>query len=93
MGLPLPIPEHVFHPTRKWRFDFAWPEYKVALEVDGGIWIKGGHNRGAQMKLDWEKQNNAAILGWRILKCEPHDLMRTQTIEILKQCLTCAKPS
>lgn len=30
--------EHFFHPKRKWRFDFAWPEQKVALEVEGSIY-------------------------------------------------------
>lgn len=30
------VREHRFHPTRRWRFDFAWPDEKVALEVEGG---------------------------------------------------------
>jgi len=49
------------------------------LEVDGGIWIQGGHNRGAQIKKTWEKENAAQLLGWKILKCEPRDLC---TVEI-----------
>lgn len=28
--------EYVFHRARRWRFDFAWPWLKVAVEVDGG---------------------------------------------------------
>lgn len=86
-GIPDPEFEHKFHHTRKWRFDIAWPEKKVFLEVDGGIWIKGGHNRGAQMKKDWEKRNNATILGWRGLWCEPKDLLMTETIETIKSAL------
>ena len=81
-GLPDPTFEHLFHPTRKWRFDLCWIPQKVALEVDGGIWIQGGHNRGAQIKKTWEKENAAQLLGWKILKCEPRDLC-TQEIAAL----------
>ncbi len=90
-GLPMPLLEHKFHPTRKWRFDFAFiiPSERafVALEVDGGIWIGGGHNRGAQMKKDWEKRNAAAVLGWRILYVEPRDLCTVATANLVKECL------
>ena len=34
--LPEPVAEHRFHPTRKWRFDFAYPEIKLAIELEGG---------------------------------------------------------
>lgn len=31
------VAEHRFHPFREWRFDYAIPELKIALEVEGGI--------------------------------------------------------
>ena len=62
-----PHPQHYFHPTRRWRFDFAWPEYKLAVEIHGGIFIRGGHNRPIQQTKDWEKQREAVRLGWRVL--------------------------
>jgi len=34
-GLPAPVFEYRFHPSRKWRFDIAWPERRVAVEVEG----------------------------------------------------------
>lgn len=37
------IKEHKFHPIRKWRFDYAIPEHKIALEVEGGVWTGGRH--------------------------------------------------
>lgn len=72
-GLPAATAEYQFAADlgRKWRFDFAWPEQMVALEVQGGIWTRGRHTRGAALKLEWEKLNTAAIMGWRILFCEP----------------------
>lgn len=69
-----PVAEYKFHPTRKWRFDYAWPERLLALEVQGGIWTSGRHVRGAALKKEWEKLNEAATLGWRVIYCEPQDL-------------------
>lgn len=86
-GLPAPTFEHRFHPTRKWRFDLCWPLAQIAIEVQGGIWIAGGHNRGAQMRRDWEKYNTAATLGWRILYVEPRDLCTVDTVNIVKECI------
>lgn len=55
-----------FHPARRWRFDFAWPAARVAVEVEGGIWSAGPsrHLTGAGFIEDAEKYNAAAALGW-----------------------------
>ena len=60
-----PLREHVFHPTRKWRFDFAFPDNMLAVEIEGGY--GGRHQRGG-FKTDMEKYNAAAKLGWRVLR-------------------------
>ena len=65
--------EHEFAaPTRRWRFDAAWPGVKVALEIDGGTWMasRGGHTSGKGLKKDREKANAAALRGWRVLRCD-----------------------
>ena len=90
-GIDRPVFEHQFHQVRKWRFDLAWPDQRVYMEVDGGIWIKGGHNRGAQMRKDWEKRNAASALGWRGLWCEPRDLCRTDTADAIRAALEWGK--
>jgi very-short-patch-repair endonuclease len=61
-----PVEQYRFHPTRKWRFDYAYPEQHLAIEVDGGQYTpRGGrHNTDG----DREKLNAAAALGWRILR-------------------------
>jgi hypothetical protein len=84
-GIMPPEFEYVFHPTRKWRFDVAWPLFKLALEVDGGIFIHGGHNRGAQMLKTWEKENEAVARGWRILRCQPSGLLKQEMIDLVKR--------
>lgn len=64
-GGPELTPEFKFHPIRLWRFDFAVPSIRVGIEVDGGVFINGGHNRGAQITKDYEKRNSALCMGWR----------------------------
>ena len=67
-GLPAPEREYRFSERRRFRFDFAWPDHKVALEVDGGEWVNGRHVRGAGVRRDAEKQCLAAVEGWRVLR-------------------------
>jgi hypothetical protein len=88
VGIPGPITEFKFHPTRLWRFDYAWPDRKLALEVDGGIWTGGRHVSAQGFHKDMEKKNAAAILGWRILYITPKSvgtiLMTSLVQEALK---------
>ena len=92
-GIPEPVMEYRFHPTRLWRFDYAWPEVKVALESDGGVWIQGGHNRGSGWVKDTEKRNEAAALGWRLLRFQPKELCSLSTINLLKKTLNYSEKS
>lgn len=68
LGVPEPEREYRFHPTRRWRFDFAWVDRKVAAEVEGGVWVRGRHTRGAGYVADCAKYNSATLLGWRVLR-------------------------
>lgn len=67
-GLPTPEREFLFHPTRRWRFDFAWFDFRVAVEVDGATWSGGRHTRGKGFEADAEKLNAATALGWRVYR-------------------------
>lgn len=91
MNIQLPVCEHVFdtETERKWRFDYAWPGKKIALEQEGGIWKKGGggHSHPIGIKRDIEKYNKAAQLGWRIFRTAPEDLLSPETIKLLKSVL------
>lgn len=82
--IPIPEKEFKFCKDRNWRFDYAYPEKKLAIECDGGVWSNHSrHTRGSGYIKDLEKFNAAAILGWRILKYTP-DQLGSNAIDDLK---------
>jgi hypothetical protein len=60
--------EFFFYPSRKFRFDFAWPKYSLAVELEGGTWSNGRHVRGKGFESDCDKYNAATMMGWRIFR-------------------------
>lgn len=86
-GIPAPSFEHKFHPTRKWRFDLAWPVALVAMEVQGGLWNRGRHTQGAALVREYEKLSEAACYGWRVLLVQPQDLLKQSTAELIIRAL------
>ena len=91
MGLSPPVSEHRFHPVRKWRFDYAWPELKIALEVEGGAWTGGRHTTGKGFVADMEKYNTAAALGWRVIRTTPQGLCTLATVQFLRSVIALEK--
>lgn len=86
-GLPKPETEFKFHPTRKWRFDYCWPNSRVALEVEGAVWVHGRHTRGSGFIKDMEKYNEAGKLGWRVFRFTPQQLRKGQAQTFMKEVL------
>jgi len=89
LGAKLPEPELElrFHPSRRWRFDYAWPDYRVALELEGGAWVRGRHTRGKGFLNDCEKYNSAVMLGWKLVRI-PTDWVGTgYIVEVLQELL------
>jgi len=87
LKFPTPTREYRFDPVRKWRFDFAWPDQKVAVELDGGIWTKGGHTTGGGIMRDMEKSNAAQLDGWLVLRFSDKHLEDGSAIEQTKRAL------
>jgi len=87
LKFPTPTREYRFDPVRKWRFDFAWPDQKVAVELDGGIWTKGGHSTGSGIMRDMEKSNAAQLDGWLVLRFSDKHLEDGSAIEQTKRAL------
>ncbi len=82
-GFMEPIAEYCFAPPRKFRFDWSWPEVKVALEVEGGVWTQGRHNRPKGFLADISKYNLAGLLGWRVFRTTPTDMKSGKVFELL----------
>jgi hypothetical protein len=60
--------EYKFHAGRRWRFDRANIEKKIAFEFEGGIYSGGRHTRGKGFEGDCEKYNAATAMGWRVFR-------------------------
>ena len=88
-ALPSPVREYRFHPTRKWLLDFAWPQRwpPVAVEIEGGIWARGRHTRGAGYTEDCEKYNAAILAGWVLLRFTDEHLKSGYALETLRRAL------
>jgi len=83
IGLPNPDREYVFHPVRKWRFDFAWPYKMVAAEIEGGIWSGGRHTSGRGFEGDCEKYNAAAMLGWKVFRFTGKHVKSGEAVQVV----------
>ena len=75
-GLPEPEREHRFHAPRRWRFDLAWPAFKVAAEIHGGTWVRGRHVTGVGFAGDREKMRTALLDGWLVLEYVAFDVTK-----------------
>ena len=74
-GLPIPVREWQFDEHRKYRFDYAFPEQKIAIEVQGGRWMRrGAHNTGHAIARDCNKSNLAQTQGWIVICVFPETL-------------------
>jgi len=79
--------EYRFHPVRRWRFDLAWPDLRVACEVEGGTWAGGRHTRGSGFEADAIKYNTAAIDGWLVIRVTGNMVKDGQALTAIRQAL------
>jgi len=82
--------EYRFNSARRWRFDFALVDHKIAVEVEGATWAAGRHTRGAGYAKDCEKYNSAACLGWTVLRYTS-DMVNSNPYQIIDDILILTK--
>jgi very-short-patch-repair endonuclease len=82
LNLPKPEREYKFC-CRKWRFDFAYPEYKIAIECEGGVGTGGRHTRREGFANDCFKYNTATINGWSVLRFTSEMIYSGNAIDML----------
>lgn len=80
---------------KQWRFDFAWRDYWLVVEIEGlkpvktprGTFAGGRHGSIQGIKDDMQKYNTAALLGWTVLRFEQNDVRPRRAIEFTMQVL------
>lgn len=82
VGGPELVAEHRFA-ARRWRFDFAHLTTMTAIEIEGGAYQGGRHNRLGGFITDAEKYNTAAELGWTVFRL-PSPLVGTVWAERIR---------
>jgi very-short-patch-repair endonuclease len=95
--MPLFRKEHRFAESvgRGYRFDFAWPEYFCALEIEGlvmrrvnGELVVGGrHVNPNGFREDCRKYALAATMGWHVLRFEQSQVMNGEAVDFAEQLL------
>ena len=88
VGLPEPIREYKAIEGRQFRFDFAWPDNNLLVEVQGAIFVKGGHSSGVGIMRDHEKHNLATLAGFRILYVNSATIDSGEAIRDIEKVLT-----
>lgn len=59
----------VFLEGRKFEIDFAWPQWKVGIEIDGHV-----HRIQERFNSDIEKHALALLAGWTIMRIGGRDI-------------------
>lgn len=73
--------------------DWAWPEYLIAVEYQGGLYMKSqsGHRSIKGLRRDYEKVTEAQLLGWIVILIEPKTVRSGQALEWLENALALRK--
>lgn len=78
---------HDYAPARRWRFDFAWVDRKLAVEVEGGAWVGGRHGRGKGFTADLEKYVAAQLDGWAVIRIGPQQIEDGTALALIERAL------
>jgi hypothetical protein len=76
--------EYRFHPERKWRFDGCFPLRSIAVEIEGGVWVRGRHVSPKGYIRDCEKYNAAGLLGYKVFRFVPKQLKDGEVYGVLE---------
>jgi hypothetical protein len=98
-GVMEPVPEYVFAPPRRWRFDYAWvlpgsgsgkepgKRKLIAWEIEGAVYARGRHTRGSGYEADCRKYNAAALLGWTVIRTSTGMVENGEALAFLEKAL------
>lgn len=81
------LARHEYDAGRRWRFDFAYPDRKIAIECEGGAFSGGRHTRGAGFEKDAEKYSEAAVRGWTVLRFTASQIESGAAVALVERAL------
>ncbi len=87
LGLTGFVREYQAIKGRKFRFDFAWIERKLLVEINGGTYTVGAHSTGKGIARDYEKSNLAQLQGWRCLAFDGKMVRSGEAVEVVRKAL------
>ena len=70
---------------RKWRADIAYPAHRLLVECEGQV-----HAIKARRIGDLERSSVAAVLGYRIVRCDRTTVQDGRAVEWVRACLKAA---
>ena len=86
LGIPF-VREYKAVPGRKFPFDFAFPEARLLVEVQGGTYTVGAHSTGTGLARDYEKINLAQLHGWRCLQFDGKAVKSGEAAKTIQEAL------
>ena len=76
---------------KDWRFDMAWPDLMLAVEIEGGAWVGGRHTRGAGFAEDLRKYDAAMRLGWNVYRCDGSLVKSGHAVQTIRHLIEIAR--
>jgi very-short-patch-repair endonuclease len=87
LGLTGYVREYSAIPGRKFRYDFAFVEKRLLVEINGGTYPKGAHSTGQGIARDYEKANLAVLQGWRVLMFDGKAVKSGEAVSVTMRAL------
>jgi very-short-patch-repair endonuclease len=74
-------------PRRRYRADFAWPELKLLVEVEGGVYSGGRHVRGKGFTEDLHRSNLAQLENYMILRFTGEQIKSGLALDLIERAI------
>lgn len=89
LGLPQPSRQYRYVPGRRITADFAFELYRLLVEVQGGIWRRGGgaHSHPIDLERDIEKRRLALLNDWAVLEVTTDEVRNGKAAALVEQVL------
>jgi len=86
LGLPSFSRQFAYAPGRKMRADFAFEPQRLLVEVQGGIWRRGGgaHSHPTKLLSDIEKHQLAVINGWFVFPVTTDQVRNGEAVRLIE---------